>query len=192
MYKIAILASGSGSNARKIIEHFANSSVGQVSLVITNRKSAGVLDHAADFSIPTKYFFKDVWSQNPEEILETLREYQIDFIVLAGFLLKLPELLVDHYPNRVVNIHPALLPKYGGKGMYGHHVHEAVKAAGESESGMTIHFVNHHYDEGGIIFQAKVSISPEDSAEAIQKKVLALEHTHYPAVIEETLAKLGE
>ncbi len=191
MYKIAILASGSGSNARKIMEHFANSNVGQVSLVVTNRKNAGVLSHAADFSIPTKYFFKDVWANSPEEILSALHEYNIDFIVLAGFLLKVPDLLVDRYPNRVVNIHPALLPKYGGKGMYGHHVHEAVKAAGENESGMTIHFVNHHYDEGGIIFQAKTAIDADETADDIQKKVLALEHAHYPAVIEETLSKLG-
>jgi len=182
MKRLAILATGSGSNAEKIMEHFAHSSKGKVVLVAANKTTAGVLARAQKFGVPTLTFTR----QELEEgiLLEKLREAQADWVILAGFLLKVPDELIRAFPNRMVNIHPALLPKYGGKGMYGHHVHEAVKAAGDTESGITIHLVNEHYDEGKIIFQAATSLLPEDSAETIAAKVLALEHRFFAGVIE--------
>jgi phosphoribosylglycinamide formyltransferase-1 len=185
MKRLAILATGSGSNAEKIMEHFAPSSKGKVVLVAANKTMAGVLARAQKFGVPTFTFTR----QELEEglLLEKLREAQVDWVILAGFLLKVPDALIRAFPNRMVNIHPALLPKYGGKGMYGHHVHEAVKAAGETESGITIHLVNEHYDEGKIIFQAATSLLPEDSAETIAAKVLALEHRYFAEVIESLL-----
>uniref|UniRef100_UPI00404720E9 phosphoribosylglycinamide formyltransferase n=1 Tax=Algoriphagus sp. TaxID=1872435 RepID=UPI00404720E9 len=185
MKRLAILATGSGSNAEKIMEHFAHSSKGKVVLVAANKTTAGVLARAQKFSVPTFTFTQ----QELEEglLLEKLREAQVDWVILAGFLLKVPDALIRAFPDRMVNIHPALLPKYGGQGMYGHHVHEAVKAAGDTESGMTIHLVNEHYDEGKIIFQAATSLLPEDSAESIAAKVLALEHRYFAKVIESLL-----
>uniref|UniRef100_UPI004048D71D phosphoribosylglycinamide formyltransferase n=1 Tax=Algoriphagus sp. TaxID=1872435 RepID=UPI004048D71D len=185
MKRLAILATGSGSNAEKIMEHFAHSSKGKVVLVAANKTMAGVLARAQKFSVPTFTFTR----QELEEglLLEKLREAQVDWVILAGFLLMVPDALIRAFPDRMVNIHPALLPKYGGQGMYGHHVHEAVKAAGDTESGMTIHLVNEHYDEGKIIFQAATSLFPEDSAESIAAKVLALEHRYFAKVIESLL-----
>jgi len=185
MKRLAILATGSGSNAEKIMEHFAHSSKGKVVLVAANKTMAGVLARAQKFSVPTFTFTR----QELEEglLLEKLREAQVDWVILAGFLLMVPDALIRAFPDRMVNIHPALLPKYGGQGMYGHHVHEAVKAAGDTESGMTIHLVNEHYDEGKIIFQAATSLLPEDSAESIAAKVLALEHRYFAKVIESLL-----
>jgi len=185
MKRLAILATGSGSNAEKIMEHFAHSSKGKVVLVAANKTTAGVLTRAQKFGVPTLTFTR----QELEEglLLEKLQEAQVDWVILAGFLLKVPDALIRAFPNRMVNIHPALLPKYGGKGMYGHHVHEAVKDAGDTESGITIHLVNEHYDEGKIIFQAATSLLPEDSAETIATKVLALEHRYYAEVIESLL-----
>jgi|UniRef100_UPI0040486F78 phosphoribosylglycinamide formyltransferase 1 len=185
MKRLAILATGSGSNAEKIMEHFAHSSKGKVVLVTANKTTAGVLARAQKFSVPTFTFTR----QELEEglLLEKLREAQVDWVILAGFLLMVPDALIRAFPDRMVNIHPALLPKYGGQGMYGHHVHEAVKAAGDTESGMTIHLVNEHYDEGKIIFQAATSLLPEDSAESIAAKVLALEHRYFAKVIESLL-----
>ena len=181
MMRLAILATGSGSNAEKIMEHFAHSSKGKVVLVAANKTTAGVLVRALKFGVPTFTFTR----QELEEglLLEKLREAQVDWVILAGFLLKVPDALIRAFPKRMVNIHPALLPKYGGKGMYGHHVHEAVKGAGDPFSGITIHLVNEHYDEGQIIFQAATAIAPEDSAETIAAKVLALEHQYYAGVI---------
>lgn len=185
MKRLAILATGSGSNAEKIMEHFAHSSKGKVVLVAANKTMAGVLARTQKFSVPTFTFTR----QELEEglLLEKLREAQVDWVILAGFLLMVPDALIRAFPDRMVNIHPALLPKYGGQGMYGHHVHEAVKAAGDTESGMTIHLVNEHYDEGKIIFQAATSLLPEDSAESIAAKVLALEHRYFAKVIESLL-----
>ncbi len=189
---IAIFASGSGSNAKKIIEHFEKNDKIKVAIVIANKAEAGVLDIAQNAGIDT-FILKRDYFYNSEQILTVLKEKEIDLIVLAGFLWLIPSYLVQHFPNQIVNIHPALLPKYGGKGMYGHHVHEAVKAAGETESGMTIHFVDEHYDEGNIIFQAKCELSPSDDALVIAKKVLSLEHQHFAKVIEEVLmGKVGE
>lgn len=185
MKRLAILATGSGSNAEKIMEHFANSSKGKVVLVAANKTTAGVLARAQKFGVPTFTFTRPELEEGL--LLEKLREAQVDWVILAGFLLKVPDALIRAFPNRMVNIHPALLPKYGGKGMYGHHVHEAVKAAGDTESGISIHLVNEHYDEGKIIFQAATSLLPEDSAETIAAKVLALEHRYFAEVIESLL-----
>lgn len=182
MIRLAILASGSGSNAEKIMEHFANSSRGKIALVASNKADAGVLARAEKFGVPTFTFTRK--EMEAGVLLAKLQQEQIDWVILAGFLVKVPDDLIRAFPERMVNIHPALLPNYGGKGMYGHHVHEAVKAAGDPISGITIHLVNEHYDEGKIIFQAATAIAPEDSAETIGQKVLALEHQYFAGVIE--------
>lgn len=188
MQSIAIFASGTGSNARKIIEHFKGHADIRVGLIVTNKKDAGVLEIARKHGIPTltlnRYTFYET-----DYLLTDLRKFGTDLIALAGFLWLVPKYLLEAFPQRIVNIHPALLPKFGGKGMFGMHVHEAVKNAGENESGMTIHFVNENYDEGDIIFQAKTAISPTDSAADIAKKVLALEHRYFPVVIENLLVE---
>ncbi|MFM8370775.1 MAG: phosphoribosylglycinamide formyltransferase [Bacteroidota bacterium] len=186
---IAIFASGSGSNARKIMEYFQSSGVGRVVVVVCNRKNAGVIGIAAEFGVPVQMIDRNLFYES-EQLLDVLENYSTDFIALAGFLWLIPGYLIKAYPDRIVNIHPALLPKYGGHGMYGHHVHEAVKAAGEQESGPTIHYVNEHYDEGDIIFQTSCQLSPEDTPDDIARKVLALEHKYYPRIIEEVLLNL--
>ncbi|MBC7776784.1 MAG: phosphoribosylglycinamide formyltransferase, partial [Phycisphaerae bacterium] len=179
---IAIFASGGGSNARKIIEYFKDSSVGEVALVVSNKPNAGVLAIAAEHQIPTQIIDRQGFYET-ESILKILEEHKIGFVVLAGFLWLVPGYLVRAFPKRILNIHPALLPKYGGKGMYGHHVHEAVKAIGETETGMTIHFVNEHYDDGDIVFQAKCPVAPADSPEDIARNVLVLEHRFFSEII---------
>jgi len=184
--QIAIFASGGGSNARAIMEHFQHSAIGQVALVVSNKREAGVLQIAAEFNIPTEIITRQQFYES-ESILQTLKQHRVDWIVLAGFLWLIPDYLVRAFTAKIINIHPALLPKYGGKGMFGMHVHEAVKAAGETESGMTIHFVNEHYDEGDIIFQASCPLEPNDTPATIAKKVLQLEHRHFPEIIERLL-----
>ncbi len=186
---IAIFASGSGSNARKILEYFEDRDDVDVAIIITNRKSAGVLNHAREFGVSTLRIDRPYFYNN-DYILNVLKAEKIDLIVLAGFLWLIPPYLISKFPNKILNIHPALLPKYGGKGMYGHHVHEAVKANNEPVSGMTIHFVNENFDEGGHIFQAKCAILPTDSANEIAANVLKLEHTHYAEVIDKVLKGL--
>jgi phosphoribosylglycinamide formyltransferase-1 len=183
MKNIAIFASGGGSNARKIIEHFENSTAGRVVLVVSNKKNAGVLDIARAHQIPAQLIGRSDFYES-EKILSILAEYRIDLIVLAGFLWLVPGYLIAAYPKKIVNIHPALLPLFGGKGMYGGHVHAAVKAAGVKESGITIHFANEHYDAGDIVFQTTCALSESDTPETIAQKVLALEHEHFPKVIE--------
>lgn len=183
---IAIFASGGGSNARSIIAHFKDSAIARVALVVSNKPDAGVLKIAAENGIPTAIIQRKPFYET-DDLLEVLSTHHIDFIALAGFLWLVPQYLVAAFPKKIVNIHPALLPAYGGKGMYGMHVHSAVKAAGETESGMTIHYVNDHYDEGDIIFQAKVDLSETDTPEDIARKVLTLEHRHFPQVIETLL-----
>ena len=185
--KIIILASGGGSNAASIIKYFAENLSVQVHSILTNRKDAGVFAKGEALNIPVYHFD----ASSPDELLSYTSKHQPDLIVLAGYLKKIPANLVAQFPNRIVNIHPALLPKYGGKGMYGMHVHRAVKAAKEKESGMTIHYVNEHYDEGNIIRQERVALSPSDSPQAIADKVLALEHHFYPQVIEQLLTQHG-
>lgn len=186
MKNIAIFASGSGSNAENIICHFAQKPEFCVKRIYCNVPDAFVLKRAKKYDIPTTVFDRQAF-RNPEKILHQLEEEQTDFIVLAGFLWLIPDFIIAAYPNRIVNIHPALLPSYGGKGMYGHHVHEAVIAAKEQESGITIHFVNEHYDSGSIIFQAKCPITPEDTPDSLAEKVHELEYKYFPQVIEGTI-----
>ena len=187
---LAIFASGGGSNARKIIEHFASLSDLRVALVVCNKKNAGVLDIAAEHGIPTLLIDRASFYET-DDILEELRNRSVDFIALAGFLWLAPGYLVQAFPRRMLNIHPALLPKYGGKGMYGHYVHEAVKAAGDTVSGPTIHFVNEYYDEGDIVHQVSTHLAPEDTPDDIARKVLALEHAHYAEVVERCMREAG-
>lgn len=188
--QLAIFISGGGSNARRIIEHFheaaGKDSGVKVALVVASSKKAGGLLMAAEHDIPTLVLDRKSFRET-KGLLNILDEFAITFIALAGFLWLVPTYLVKAYPNSIVNIHPALLPKFGGKGMYGANVHRAVKEAGETESGPTIHWVNEHYDEGAIIFQAKAGIAAEDTAQDIATKVLQLEHAHYPLVIEKIL-----
>ncbi|EKJ90992.1 Phosphoribosylglycinamide formyltransferase [Bacteroides finegoldii] len=183
---IAIFASGSGSNTENIIRYFRKSEAIQVSLVLSNRSDAYVLERAHRLGVPCNVFPKEDWMAG-DEILAVLQEYHIDFVVLAGFLVRVPDLLLHAYPNKIINIHPALLPKFGGKGMYGDRVHEAVVAAGEKESGITIHYINERYDEGNIVFQTACPVLPTDSPEDVAKKVHALEYEHFPRVIERVL-----
>jgi phosphoribosylglycinamide formyltransferase 1 len=183
---IAIFASGSGSNARKIMEHFKNHPSVKVALVVSNKKDSGVLDIAKEYGIDALTVSKSTFYET-DNILTSLSDYNISFIVLAGFLLLVPDYIIHHFNKKIVNIHPALLPKFGGKGMFGIHVHEAVKEAGEKETGITIHFCNEHYDEGNVIFQARCPVFPHDTAQDIAKRVLSLEHEHFAKVIEQVL-----
>jgi phosphoribosylglycinamide formyltransferase-1 len=180
---IAIFASGAGSNADQICTYFHQHPQANVNLIISNRRAAGVLDVAKRHGIEAAYIPKNIWSAS-KLVLEILDHHDITHIVLAGFLLLLPEWLIEKYKGRILNIHPALLPKHGGTGMYGHHVHQAVKSSGDLVSGITIHEVNANYDEGKIIFQQEVMLNEHDEAGDIARKVLALEHKHYPQVIE--------
>lgn len=186
---IAIFASGSGTNAENIIRYFEGNDSVRVKLVLSNRKDAYVLERAHRLGVPCRAFPKSDW-EIAESILDLLREHQIDLIVLAGFLLRIPDALLHAYPNKIINIHPSLLPKFGGKGMYGGRVHEAVVAAGERESGITIHYINERYDEGAVISQYKCSVLPHDTAEQVAEKVHALEYEFYPQVIEKVMRKL--
>lgn len=180
--RIAIFASGKGSNAKAIIDYFKNSETIAVSMIATNNPNAGVLAIAKENNINTFIFSREEL-QNEASFLAHISD--IDYIVLAGFLWLIPSYLVKQFPNRIINIHPALLPKFGGKGMYGMRVHEAVYAAQETETGITIHFVNEHYDEGRYILQQKVSIGANDTPISIATKVLQLEHQYYPKAIEQ-------
>ena len=183
---IAIFASGSGSNTENIIRYFRKSEAIQVSLVLSNRSDAYVLERAHRLGVPCNVFPKEDWMAG-DEILAVLQEYHIDFVVLAGFLVRVPDLLLHAYPNKMINIHPSLLPKFGGKGMYGDRVHEAVIAAGEKESGITIHYTNEHYDEGAIICQVKCPVLPEDTPDELAQRIHVLEYDTYPKVIEKLL-----
>jgi phosphoribosylglycinamide formyltransferase-1 len=194
-HNIAIFVSGTGSNARVMIDHFKELAATNleldfnVAMLISNSKAAKALEMAAQKNIPTLTLDRSAFRKT-EELLDTLKEFEVDFIVLAGFLWLIPPYLVRAFPNRIVNIHPALLPTYGGKGMYGMNVHRAVKAAGETESGITIHYVNEHYDEGAVIFQASTRLEPTDTPEDIATKVLRLEHSNYSRVVEEILTEM--
>ncbi len=183
---IAIFASGAGSNAAQIIQHFSSSTKIKIALIICNKPGAGVLNIAANAGIPSLLIEKEQFFKG-DNYLPELKKHAIDFIVLAGFLWKIPEGLIKEYPKKIINIHPALLPKYGGKGMFGHYVHEAVINNKETESGITIHYVDELYDHGAVIFQAKCSVDENDNAESLAKKIHLLEHAHYPKVIAETL-----
>ncbi|MDX1943203.1 MAG: phosphoribosylglycinamide formyltransferase [Saprospiraceae bacterium] len=186
MKNLAIFASGTGSNAKKIIEYFHTNPYINVRLVLSNKKDAPVLNIAQENDIETIVINRRDFYET-EQLLADLQNRAIDLIVLAGFLWFIPDYLVKAFDRRIINIHPALLPKYGGKGMYGMRVHEAVKAADERESGITIHYVNEHYDKGDIIFQEKCVLEPNDTSEDIAHKVQALEHKHFAKVIEKLL-----
>ena len=194
---IAIFASGTGSNAQKLLDHFGShhdpaekksQPSATIKLIVSNKSDAGVLNIARHHSIPILLIEKEKFFRG-NAYVDELKEHEIDIIILAGFLWKIPQALIAAYPNRIINIHPALLPKYGGKGFYGKFVHEAVIKAGEKESGITIHFVDDQYDHGGHIFQSKVIVSPDDTPESLAKKVQQLEHEHFPRVIEELIKK---
>lgn len=182
MCNIAIFASGSGSNAENIAKYFMQSPKVNIALIATENPNAYVLERAKRLQIPTYQFSMEDLKKG--SVLIKLIEMKIDFIVLAGFLKMVPSEMVLHFNNRIINIHPALLPKYGGKGMYGDRVHKAVIAAGEKESGITIHYVNEHYDEGDVIFQASCEVLPTDTPETLAQRVHRLEWEYYPKVIE--------
>ena len=188
---IAIFLSGTGSNARKIIEHFQGHPSVSIALLVSNKPDLGATAIAEENNIPLLSIRKSML-YDEQMFLTSLKAQGVDFIVLAGFLLLIPSYLVKHFEKKIVNIHPALLPKFGGKGMYGHHVQEAVKAAGETESGITIHFCNAYYDEGDIIFQAKTALSADDTPKDIARKVLALEHEYFAKIVEKCLFKDDE
>lgn len=186
MKKIAIFASGNGTNMEAIADYISdNPECGcTIGCVLCDRRDAYVMVRAEKRGIPSYYLSRGEW-RNSERVLEILRSHEIDGIVLAGYLSLVPMYLLEAYPSRILNIHPALLPKYGGRGMYGMNVHEAVKQAGEQESGITIHEIDHEFDKGKTIFQATVALSPDDSAEDIAQKVHGLEYRHFPAVVVE-------
>jgi phosphoribosylglycinamide formyltransferase-1 len=184
---IAIFASGAGSNAQKIIDHFSQSAIARVTLIVCNKPGAGVLQIAEKEGIEAILIEKELFFRT-DHYVQLLQQKQIDLIVLAGFLWKVPANLVQAFSNRIINIHPALLPKYGGKGMYGHFVHEAVIGAGDTESGITIHYVNEQYDDGATILQERCVVLPDDTPDSLARKVQVLEHTWYPVIVERLLS----
>lgn len=185
MKKIAIFASGSGSNAENLVRYFKNHTVIQINMMVSDRSKAYVFERMQQFSIPS--FYRDTEAFENGSVLKLLKEREIDWIVLAGFLKLLPEAITTAYPNKIVNIHPALLPDFGGKGMYGKHVHEAVINAGVTKTGITIHYVNEHFDEGEIIAQYETAVLPDDTAATIAEKIHNLEMKWFPATVEKII-----
>ncbi len=188
-WRLAVFASGSGTNAQNLIEHFNKTFDREVVLVVTNNPEAFVIERAKKLGVPCRIFDRQAFRDG--KVLDALKEVKVDFIVLAGFLWLIPRNILRAYPGKIVNIHPALLPKYGGKGMYGHHVHKAVIANGEKESGITIHYVNEEYDKGDIIFQAKCPVKPDDTPDTLAQRIHLLEYEYFPKIVEELLDKLG-
>lgn len=186
MKKIAIFASGSGSNAENIISYFKDSGTAEVTMILTNNASAGVIERGKRLDIPVVVFSRNSFSRS-DTVIRLLKNNETDWVILAGFLWLVPENLIRAFPDRIINIHPALLPRYGGKGMWGHHVHEAVVRNRENESGITIHYVNEHYDEGKIIFQATCPVDASDTPDVVAGKVHELEYRHFPEVIEKEI-----
>jgi len=186
MKRIVIFASGSGSNAENLIKFFQNSDTASVIQVLTNNPHAKVLERCKKLNVSALSFNRIAFSKS-EDVLNILKAAQPDLIILAGFLWKFPEFILKEFENKVINVHPALLPNYGGKGMYGMNVHDAVVANKETETGITIHYVNENYDEGAIIFQAKCEVSPSDSADDVAGKIHLLEMEHFPVVVNELL-----
>jgi len=182
MHSLIIFASGTGTNANAIIEHFKTNGKAKVALVVCNKADAGVLDIARREDIP--FLIIDRKTFHETLLVEQLRDYKPSLIVLAGFLWKIPDIILAAFPGKIINIHPALLPGYGGNGMYGHIVHEAVITAKESESGISIHYVNEHYDEGSIILQARCKVEQDDTAEKLAGRIHQLEHFYFPRAIE--------
>ena len=187
--RVAILASGSGTNAENIVNYFKNSSTVEIAMIASNKPGAYVLERAKKLGVPYYHFTNEELKEGM--VANQLILKRIDFIVLAGFLQKIPSGLIQVFPNRIINIHPALLPNYGGKGMYGDKVHQAVIENGDKESGISIHYVNENYDEGAIIFQAKCEVSENDTPNSLAKKIHELEYLHFPKVIEETILKIN-
>lgn len=187
MKRIAVFASGAGSNARKIIEHFKGNNAVTVALIVSNKPTAGVLQIATEHHIPTLIIEKEQFFRG-NAFVDELKEAGIDFIVLAGFLWKVPVALIKAFPQQIINIHPALLPNYGGKGMYGNFVHAAVIANKEKESGISIHYVDELYDHGAVIFQATCEVKADDTPDTLAARIHGLEHLHYPKVIEQLLS----
>lgn len=187
MKNIAIFASGEGTNAERIIRYFTGHPTVKVVVVITNKAEAGVIRRAENLQIPVEFLPASVFKEG--KATDLLQQYEADFIVLAGFLLRIPDDMLQAYPNRIINIHPSLLPKFGGKGMYGSRVHEAVLAANEKESGITIHYINEHYDKGSIILQSKCPVFSDDTPDSLATRVHQLEYEHYPKVIEQLLGQ---
>lgn len=187
--KLAVFASGGGTNCENIIRYFKDSDKVKVALVVANKVGIPALEKAERFGVPTRVLPKADLNRK-DILLPLMKEYSIDFIVLAGFLLVIPDFLINEYDHRIINLHPALLPKFGGIGMYGHHVHEAVKAAGETETGMTVHWVTPKVDGGGIIAQFRTPISPDDTPDDIAAKEHLLEMEHFPRVIDEILCEI--
>ena len=186
---ISIFASGAGSNAQKIIDHFRNSDSVKVVLIVCNKPGAGVINIGEKENIPVLLIEKERFFRG-DAYVPVLREVKTDLIVLAGFLWKVPARLIEAYSKRIINIHPALLPKYGGKGMYGQFVHEAVLKSGDEKSGITIHYVDEHYDNGDVIFQTTCDVMKEDNAETLAQRIHQLEHKHFPVVVEEVVRAL--
>ena len=184
--KIVLFASGSGTNAENIIRYFQRSAVAEVVGVYTNKVGAGVIARAEKLGVPVRIFDRNTFNETTA-IQDEVKGLSVDLVVLAGFLWKIPDAFIRDFPGKIVNIHPALLPKFGGKGMYGMHVHRAVLEAGESKSGITIHLVNEKYDEGQIIFQKDLPIRDDDTPETLASRIHELEYNHYPAVIEKLL-----
>jgi len=188
--RLAIFASGSGTNAEAIMNYFQHHPVIQVVILLSNNPEAFALERAKKFNVPSKVFDKQQFRES-DQVLLWLKEFEVTHIVLAGFLWLLPERLIQSFPDKIINIHPSLLPKFGGKGMYGIKVHEAVNAAGERESGITIHLVNAHYDEGKFLLQKSCKILSTDSAQQIAAKVYELEYANYPKTIEHWVLSKG-
>ena len=185
MKKIIVFASGSGTNAENIIKYFSNTEIAKVVSVFTNNASAKVIERAKNHQIPVEIFSKNELLER--NVLQKIQKIDPDLIILAGFLLKFPENIIEHYPNKIINIHPALLPNYGGKGMYGMHIHRAIVNNKEKETGISIHYVNENYDEGAIIFQANVALTEEDTPETVAEKIHELEQKHFPEIIQTIL-----
>ena len=190
MKKLAIFASGNGSNAQNIIEHFKGSETARVTLIISNRPGAYVLERAAALGVPSTVIPREqLTAENPAQLLALLQEHSIDFIILAGYLLKIPAALTETYKGKIINIHPALLPKFGGKGMYGNHVHQAVIDAAETQSGITIHLVDSNYDSGSTLFQATCPVFPTDTAASLAERIHSLEKEHFARIIEQYITQ---
>lgn len=190
MYNIAILASGSGTNAENIVRTFNEGTLLRVRLCITDHADAGVVERMRRYGVKTLYVAPKIWRHEPEKVVEMLRADDIDLVVLAGFMRLVSPVIVSAYAGRILNLHPSLLPKYGGKGMWGHHVHEAVIAAGEKESGVTVHYIDEEYDRGEILMQERVEILPDDTAETLEAKIHEAEYRLYPRAISEALRRM--
>lgn len=192
MYNIAILASGSGTNAENIAKTFNQGMLLRVRLVLTDHADAGVIERMRPLGVETQYVKPAVWRNEPQQVVDILNAHGIDLVALAGFMRFVSPVIVDAFPQRIINIHPALLPAYGGKGMWGHHVHEAVIAAGEKQSGVTVHYVDDKYDHGEILMQDTVEITPDDTPETLEQKIHRVEYSLYPRAIVEALRRLSE